>query len=157
MRIGLFAVLAALLLGPVGAAKAIADDGLITKSSAHSGQATLTRLEASLKKRGFMIFARLDHSAAAKSKGLTMPFSTVLVFGNPKLGTPQFVLRPKLAIDLPLKMLVWDDKSGKTWLTYNTPTYVLGTLYPRHGAPTNQKLLKRVTKGFDVITSEAVK
>lgn len=157
MRIGLMVLTAMLLLGPVGAGKAAADNGLITKASAHSAQATLGRLETALKKRGFTIFARLDHSAAAKSKGLTMPFSTVVVFGNPKLGTPAFIRWPKLAIDLPLKMLVWEDKSGKVWLSYNSAAYLLGTIYPRHGAPTNPKVLKRLTKGLDVITGEAVK
>ncbi len=156
-RIGSMVVAALLLLGPAGAAQAVADDGLITKSSAHSAPATLERLETALKKRGFTIFARLDHSAAAKSKGLTMPFSTVVVFGNPKLGTPAFIRWPKLAIDLPLKMLVWEDKSGKVRLSYNTAAYLLGTIYPRHGAPTNPKIVKRLTKGLDAITGEAVK
>jgi len=155
MRIGLIVALAMLLLAPNHSASAA--NGLITKPSAHSAQVTLERLETALKKRGFMIFARLDHSAAAKSKGLTMPFSTVVVFGNPKLGTPGFIRTPRLAIDLPLKMLVWEDKSGKVWLSYNTAAYLHQTLYVRHGAPFNPKVTKKLTKGLGAITGEAVK
>ncbi len=104
-----------------------------------------------------MVFTTLDHAAAAKSKGLEMPFSTVLVFGNPKLGTPNFIREPRLAIDLPLKMLVWADKDGKTWLSYNTGTYVHQTIYVRHGAPYNPKVTVRINKGLAAITDEATK
>ena len=126
MKKRLVLLLTVLFLVPATAA--IADNGLITKPSAHSAKTTLDRLAAALTKRGFMIFTTLDHAAAAKSKGLEMPFSTVLVFGNPKLGTPNFIREPRLAIDLPLKMLVWADKDGKTWLSYNTGTYVHQTI-----------------------------
>ena len=69
-----------------------------------------------------MVFALLDHAAAAKEFGLSMPYSTVVVFGNPKLGTPNFVQNPPLAIDLPLKALVWEDENGQAWLSYNCPS-----------------------------------
>jgi len=126
-----------LMLVPVGAV--LANDGLITKPSTHSASDTLNRLEAALKKRGFVVFARLDHAAAATSKGLKMPASTVLVFGNPKSGTPAMLKKPTLAIDLPLKALVWEDAAGKVMLTYNSAAYVQGTIFPRHGLPTNPK------------------
>jgi uncharacterized protein (DUF302 family) len=148
------AAFAALLLIPTVAA---ADNGVITKPSAYSADETLARLEQSLTKRGFMIFAKLDHAAAAKSKGLTMPYSTVLVFGNPKLGTPNFIIKPELAIDLPLKALVWADKDGKVFLSYNSGTYLHQTIYARHGAPFKAKATARINKGFGVITDEVVK
>ncbi len=148
-------LLAVLLLVPATAA--VADNGLVTKPSAHSAKATLDRLAKAITKRGFMVFTTLDHAAAAKSKGLDMPFSTVLVFGNPKLGTPNFIRKPRLAIDLPLKMLVWEDKAGKAWLSYNSGTYLHQTLYVRHGAPYNPKITARLNKGLAAITDEATK
>jgi uncharacterized protein (DUF302 family) len=152
MKQRLVILLAVLLAVPATAA--VADNGLVTKPSAHSAKATLDRL---VTKRGFMVFSTLDHAAAAKSKGLDMPFSTVLVFGNPKLGTPNFIRNPKLAIDLPLKMLVWEDKAGKAWLSYNSGTYLHQTLYVRHDAPYNPKVTARLNKGLGAITDEATK
>ena len=112
-----------------------ADNGMITKASAHSADATTQRLENAIKSRGFIVFARLDHAAAAKNAGLAMPYSTVVVFGNPKLGTPNFIQNPQLAIDLPLKALVWEDKDGKVWLSYNSSKYLYETIYARHRQP----------------------
>ncbi len=155
MKHRLAALVAVLLLVPVSAA--VADNGLITKPSAYSATETLDRLKKSLTKRGFMIFAALDHSAAAKSKGIDMPYSTVLVFGNPKIGTPGFIRTPRLAIDLPLKWLVWKDKAGKVWLSYNSGTYVHQTLYARHGAPFKAKVTAMINKRYAAITDEVVK
>lgn len=114
---------------------AAAVEGLITRPSAYSAAETLDRLEAALKERGFVIFARLDHAGAAESVGLKMPQSTVLVFGTPRIGTPVFIKHPTLAIDLPLKALVWEDADGNVWLSYNSAQYLLMTIYGRHGAP----------------------
>lgn len=152
LRIASFAVLVAALA--FGAATTMAaDNGLLTKSSAHPASMTLDRLEASLKERGFTIFTRIDHAAAAKAAGLTMPPATVLVFGTPRGGTPVFLKKPSLAIDLPLKALVWDDAGGKTSVTYNSAAYVFGTIYPRHGVPANaeaqQKLEKTLAEAVD--------
>jgi uncharacterized protein (DUF302 family) len=145
---------AILFLAPAAAA---ADSGVITKPSAHSANETLNRFAAAVKKRGFMVFTTLDHAAAAKSRGLTMPFSTVVVFGNPKLGTPNFIKTPPLAIDLPFKALVWQDKGGKVWLSYNSGNYVHKSLYARHGAPYNPKVTVKLTKGLAAIANEATK
>lgn len=134
-----------------------AADGLITKPSANSAAETLDKLEAALKKRGFIVFARLDHSAAATSKGMKMPASTVLVFGNPKAGTPAMLKKPTLAIDLPLKALIWEDASGKVMLSYNSAAYLQGTIFPRHGLPTNKKRQEEIEKALNAITNEAVK
>ena len=134
---------------------ALAVEGLITKPSAYPAAATLDRLEAALKERGFIIFARLDHAAAAESVGLKMPYSTVLVFGNPRGGTPNFIKHPTLAIDLPLKALVWEDANGKVWLSYNSSQY-LTTIYGRHGAPRNPEATTRLESALAAASDTAV-
>ena len=149
------ALTAALLLGSITSASGA--DGLITKPSRFAAAETLDRLEAALKERGFMIFARLDHAAAAESFGLKMPKSTVLVFGNPRLGTPVFIKHPTLAVDLPLKALVWDDASGKTSLSYNSAQYLLVTIYGRHGAPSSAEAIARIEAALAAATDAAVK
>jgi uncharacterized protein (DUF302 family) len=136
---------------------ASAVDGLITKPSAYPTTETVDRLEAALKERGFVIFTRLDHAAAAESVGLKMPRSTVLVFGNPRLGTPVFIKHPTLAIDLPLKALVWEDASGKVSLSYNSAQYLLVAIYGRHGAPTNPEAITRIESVLTAATDAAVK
>ena len=115
-----------------------ADDGLITKPSKYSVNETITRFEAAVKEKeaaGFTVFTVIDHAAAAKKFGLDMRPRTVIVFGNPKLGTPVMVKTPLLAIDVPPKALVWEDDQGKVWLTYNSADYLYKTIYQRHGAP----------------------
>jgi uncharacterized protein (DUF302 family) len=149
------ALTAALLLGSITSASGV--DGLITKPSQYAAAETLDRLEAALKERGFMIFARLDHAAAAEAFGLKMPKSTVLVFGNPRLGTPVFTKHPTLAIDLPLKALIWDDASGKTSLSYNSAQYLLVTIYGRHGAPSSPEAITRIEAALAAATDAAVR
>jgi uncharacterized protein (DUF302 family) len=136
---------------------AVAAEGLITKPSAYPSTETLDRLEAALKERGFVIFTRLDHAVAAESVGLKMPKSTVVVFGNPRLGTPVFIKHPTLAIDLPLKALVWEDASGKVSLSYNSARYLLLTIYGRHGAPANPEAMERIDSVLTAATDAAVK
>jgi len=155
MRRSLTAIAAAFLL--VVPVTAQADSGLITKASAHSADATTKRLEDGLKSRGFMVFGRLDHQAAAKEQGLTMPYSTVVVFGNPKLGTPNFIQTPPLAIDLPLKALVWEDKDGKVWLSYNSSKYLYETIYARHGQPFKPEQVTRLEGGLAKLADEVTK
>jgi uncharacterized protein (DUF302 family) len=89
----------------------------------------VTRIEGALTGAGMKIFARIDQAAEARAVGLSMRPAVVLLFGNPKAGTPLMVARPTVAIDLPLKALVWQDGAGATWLTYNTPQL----LEERHG------------------------
>ena len=120
-----------------------ADDGLITKPSRYSVKETVGRFEAAVKEReaaGFIVFTEIDHAAAAKKFGLDMRPRTVIVFGNPKLGTPAMVKMPKLAIDVPPKALVWEDDQGKVWLSYNSADYLSKTIYPRHGAEASEPL-----------------
>jgi uncharacterized protein (DUF302 family) len=154
LRYVVVTVIAMLLAGT--ALSAFAVEGLITKPSPHSVGATIDRFEAAVKKRGFMVFARLDHAAAAESVGLKMPRATVIVFGNPRLGTPVFMKTPTLAIDLPLKAMVWEDANAKVFLSYNSAEYLYGTIYVRHGAPSDKAVAAKVEGTLEAIADEAV-
>ncbi len=115
---------------------ALADGGLITKPSKYTVPETIERFETAIKSKaaaGWLIFSRIDHAAAARDAGLQMRPRTVIVFGNPKAGTPQMTKSATLAIDLPMKALVWQDDQDKVWLTYNSSQYSAMQIYPRHG------------------------
>jgi uncharacterized protein (DUF302 family) len=86
---------------------------------------TAARIERAISGAGMKIFARIDQAEEARAVGLAMRPATLLLFGNPRAGTPLMVARPTVAIDLPLKALVWDDETGQTWLTYNTPALLV--------------------------------
>src|SRR5437868_12411209 len=134
----LFAGLAAwLVMCAIAVATYAAGEGLITKPSKYSVEETVARFEAAVKQReaaGFMVFTEIDHAAAAKKFGLDMRPRMVIVFGNPKLGTPTMVKTPLLAIDVPPKALVWEDDQGRVWLSYNSSDYLYNTIYLRHVA-----------------------
>jgi len=102
--------------------------GLRVLPSRHNAVETLERLEAVLAPQGMAVFARIDHGAAAEKVGLELRPTVVVFFGNPSAGTPAMRATPTLAIDLPLRMLIWQDEKG-TWLAYNEP----GWLFRRHG------------------------
>jgi uncharacterized protein (DUF302 family) len=106
-----------------------ADQGIIRIPSHHSVAATVDRLESLLKERGVMLFARIDFSGDAQRAGLALRPQQMLIFGNPKAGTPLMVAVPTAGLDLPLKALVWEDTAGNTWIAYNDPQYVVR----RHG------------------------
>ena len=108
-----------------------ADNGLIHLSSSYSVAETAKRLEASLLAHGITIFCRVDHSGEAEKAGLQMPATQLLILGSPKGGTPLMLASPTIAIDLPLKALMWQDAGGKVWLSYNSPEY----LQQRHNVP----------------------
>ena len=105
------------------------EDGLITVASAHAVKDTLDRLEASLKAAGIAIFGRIDHAAGARSVGMELRPTEVLIFGNPKAGTPLMEASQTIGLDLPLKVLAWQDAAGKVWLTYTDMAW----LARRHG------------------------
>ena len=106
-------------------------EGLVDLPSHHSVDETVARLQGILQARGIKLFDVVDHSGEAASAGLKMPPTRLVIFGNPKAGTPLMLAAPTAAIDLPLKILVWEDKEGKVWVSYNTPDY----LQRRHGFP----------------------
>jgi uncharacterized protein (DUF302 family) len=107
----------------------MAADGLITLSSSHGPKDTMDRLAAEITARGMTVFARVDHAAGAAEAGLSLRPTELLIFGNAKGGTPLMQSDQTIGIDLPLKALVWQDASGRTWLSYNDP----GWLAKRHG------------------------
>src|SRR5277367_6996292 len=98
--------------------------GIVTSQSRYSFAETVEKLEALLKEKGIQLFTIIDHSGAAASAGLAMPPTKVLVFGNPKGGTPLMLAAPSLAIDLPLKVLVAEDSRGKVSISYNSAEYL---------------------------------
>ncbi len=105
------------------------DDGITNLPCRHSVAETADRLESLLKTKGMRIFARIDQAAAAAAAGIAMRPMVLLIFGDPKAGTPLMVQHPSLAIDLPLKALVWESGESKVWLSYNSPEF----LQQRHG------------------------
>ena len=98
-------------------------NGIITHPSPYSVATTIDRLEAILKSKNIHIFTRIDQTGAAQQAGLDMPPTQLLIFGNPKAGTPIMLAEPLSAIDLPLKALAWQDSEGRVWLSYNDPQY----------------------------------
>jgi uncharacterized protein (DUF302 family) len=107
------------------------DNGLVHLSSPYSVPETLKKLESVLQSRNLTVFARIDHSGEAEKVGMKMHPTQLIIFGSPKGGTPVMLASPSLAIDLPLKALVWEDAGGKVWLSYNTAEY----LKQRHDIP----------------------
>lgn len=107
--------------------------GLIDIPSHHSVEQTVERLKNILQSKGVTLFALLDHSGEAEKVGMKMRPTKLLIFGNPKAGTPLMLAAPSAAIDLPLKILIWEDNAGKVWVTYNSPEF----LRERHGLPPN--------------------
>ena len=99
-------------------------EGIISRPSKYSVPETLHRLETLLTAKGIKVFALIDHSGEAKKAGLNMPPTQLLIFGNPKGGTPVMLAAPTAAIDLPLKALAWQDANGQVWLSYNDPEYI---------------------------------
>ena len=106
-------------------------NGVIDTPSNHSVDESVEKLKNILRDKGINLFALIDHSGEAEKAGMKMPSTKLLIFGNPKGGTPVMLAAPSIAIDLPLKVLVWEDSRGKTWLSYNSPEY----LKKRHGVP----------------------
>jgi uncharacterized protein (DUF302 family) len=107
----------------------MAEDGMISVSSGFGAKETMDRLEAEVKAAGMTVFARIDHAAGAAAVGLQLRPTVVLIFGNAKAGTPLMQADQTVGIDLPLKALVFEDASGKVWLTYDDPHWLAG----RHG------------------------
>jgi uncharacterized protein (DUF302 family) len=107
--------------------------GLIRRESRYPPAATIHRLETLLTEKSVKIFARIDFSADAQAAGLTLRPELMLIFGNPKAGTPLMVEQPTVGIDLPIKVLAWEDATGKSWVAFNDPGYII----ERHGLTTS--------------------
>ena len=126
------------------------DNGIVSLSANRSVDEIVARIVASLQEKGIKLFALVDHSGEAKSVGIDMRPTKLLIFGNPKAGTPLMLAAPSVAIDLPLKLLVWEDAGGKVWISYNAPGY----LQRRHSLPDD--LLANIA-AVETLAANAVK
>jgi uncharacterized protein (DUF302 family) len=124
------------------------DNGIVTLSSNHSVDQTVEKLKSILQVKRVTLFASIDHSGEAEKVGIKMAPTKLLIFGNPKAGTPLMLAAPSSAIDLPLKILVWEDGQGKVWISYNSSEF----LQKRHGLP--KDLLQNVAV-TETLASEA--
>jgi len=122
-------------------------NGIVDVPGNRSVDETVERLKSILQSKGITLFALIDHSGEAEKVGMKMPPTKLLIFGSPKGGTPLMLAAPSVAIDLPLKILVWEDGQGKVWLSYNSPEY----LKERHDLP--EDLLQNIA----VVETLAVK
>ena len=127
------------------------DSGLKTIQSQHNVSTTADSLEAILKEKGMNVFARVNHAAGAEKIGESLRPTELIIFGNPQTGTPLMQNQQTAAIDLPQKILVWEDALGKTWLSYNDPLY----LADRHGITHCDELLDKIAHALNNIASAA--
>jgi uncharacterized protein (DUF302 family) len=137
-KISLLLILSFVLIGSVAV---FAVDGLIVLKSSYSAEETMDRFEMIAKNKGLKIFARIDHAAGAKKIGRALRPTEVLIFGNPQGGTPFMECSQTVGIDLPLKVLVWQDAEGQVWLGYNDPVY-LAKRHDVENCPVAAKLQK---------------
>jgi uncharacterized protein (DUF302 family) len=121
-----------------------ADNGIISVKSSHEVGATADRLENALKQKGMTVFIRINHAAGAEKVGKNLRPTELVVFGNPKVGTPLMQCRQSTAIDLPQKALIWEDEEGQIWLSYNNPNY----LVERHGITGCDEVVKKIEKAL---------
>jgi uncharacterized protein (DUF302 family) len=126
-------------------------NGLISIQSEFDPTETVKRLEAEIKRHGMTVFARMDHAALANEAGLPLLPTVLIIFGNPKVGTPLMQANQSIGLDLPLKFLVWQNAAGRTWLAYNDPEW----LADRHGIAAD---LNQITADMaDALTAMARK
>lgn len=141
------------LLLVLGCLSAIAQAEMITKKSAHSVAVTMDRLEIAAKEKGAAIIARVNHAAAAAKVDMPLRPTEVLLFGNPKLGTPLMQSNQQAGFDLPLKVVAWEDAAGTVWVGYNAPSDLAAQYAINDRAETVQKM----TSVLDQITAQATK
>jgi uncharacterized protein (DUF302 family) len=127
------------------------ENGLITKKSAHSAKVTIDRLENILKEKGITVALRWSHSDRAKSVGIELRPTELIIFGNPKLGSHMFTSKQTAGIDLPMKALAWEDENGQTWLSYNDPAWFAA----RHGISDRPEIVKKMTGALKKFTDKA--
>ena len=126
--------------------------GLTTHPSQHGPRDIMNRLEAAVKAKGMTVFARIDHSAGADCVGPALRPTELLIFGNARAGTPLMQSVPTIAIDLPLKAIVWEDPAGQTWLSYNDPAW----LATRHGLDgTTDAVIAQMSRALDEMAKAA--
>ena len=133
------------------ASPATAVDGLVTVPSNFPVKETIDRLEAALKGGNATIIARVDHAAGAVGAGMTLRPTELLIFGNPKGGTPLMQAQPTIAIDLPMKAVAYEDATGKVWLSYNDPAWIAA----RHGAADLTKITDAMSASLKAAAAKA--
>ena len=149
MKTIVFTVLLFFVLVPV----AFADNGVVSLKSHHDVTTTADRLEDALKKKGMTVFARINHSEGARNVGKELRPTTLIIFGNPKIGTPFMRCGQSVAIDLPQKALIWKDEAGIIRLSYNDPDY----LAKRHGITGCEEVIKKIKGALTNFAKEATK
>jgi uncharacterized protein (DUF302 family) len=128
-----------------------ADSDLVTLPAAHGPAETVERFKSLLAQKGIELFADIDHAAAARKVGLSLRPTRVLIFGNPKAGTPLMQGRQTIGLDLPLRVLVWEDEAGKVWLTYR----LVESLARRHGVTDRAEVVKALDDGLGALSRAA--
>lgn len=129
------------------------NSGLITLKSNYSVAETADRFEATVKEKGLSFFIRIDHSANALKAELELDPTQIILFGNPKAGTPLMKCAPTVAIDLPQKALFWADDNGDVWLSYNNPAYIK----ERHNIEGCDPVLEKITGLLNTLAVAATK
>ncbi len=147
MRSLLVIFLSVILISPALAG----GDGLINVKSAHDVKQTADRLESVLKEKGMTVFIRIDHAQGAKKVNKELRPTELVIFGNPKVGTPLMQCAQSVAIDLPQKALIWKDDAGQVWLSYNDPKY----LKKRHGIKGCDEVIGKVEKALGNFAKKA--
>lgn len=127
--------------------------GLTTIQSSFVPKATMDRLETEIRQKGMNVFARVDHAAGAAEVGLTLRSTELIIFGNALGGTPLMLSAQTIGIDLPLKVLVWEDAAGKTWISYNEPDWIA----ERHGVADAQPVLNKMADLLSAISTAAAR
>lgn len=146
MRLSLILLVCLVWMSPLHA-----ESTMITKKSSHSVKMTLDRLEAALKEKGIRVVVRWDHAGAAQGVGMPLRPMEVLIFGNPKLGTPFMQSNPKSGLDLPLKVLAWQDAAGAVWVGYTAPA----DLAARYQIGDRADVVQKMTGVLDALTNQA--
>jgi uncharacterized protein (DUF302 family) len=130
---------------------ALAADGMVTVPSTHTLEETAERLESVLHEKGMTIFNRIKHSEAAAKVGIELRKTELILFGNPKVGSPLMKCQQSVAIDLPQKALIWEDDNAKVWISYNDPRY----LEKRHNIAGCEEVIAKIEKALAGITKSA--
>lgn len=135
-----------------GSGQSHGPDGVVMKRSAHSVEETLDRLEALLDERGVKVFTRIDHAAGAESIGESLRPSQVLIFGHPRMGTPLMQANPIVAINLPQRVLAFEDAEGLVWLVHNIPSHTAD----QFDIENRDEVIEQTAKALNTLTSAAV-
>ena len=130
---------------------AYADNGLVNVKSPYTVKKTMDRLETALKEKGMTIFARINHAEGAKKVGIDLPPTELIIFGDPKVGSPLMNCNRTVGIDLPQKTLIWKDENGQVWLSYNAPKY----LAKRHDLNECMEVIEKVEKALSNFSKAA--